>query len=184
MRAVSTGTPSRKRATPVRLNRNDAVARVDCAAVQTSLRVSGKLNAAAITPMTSAGSPSSVIDQPTMLGSAPNCRTQSPCDSTATGAAPVTPSASVNHRPSAGETRSTDASDCKGQRQNDEQTGNHAGLTIARVDKPELLGSVLSRRWRPLRGESDPTQSSVGIGTNASRLLPCCYAKRRGSEFR
>ena len=64
-----------------------------------------------MTPMTSVGTPSSGIDRPTMLRSPPKRRTQSPCDSTATGAAPVTPSASVNQRPSAGDTRRTDASD-------------------------------------------------------------------------
>jgi hypothetical protein len=110
-RALSTVTPSRNRARPVRLKRNDAVARVDCAAFQTSLRASGKLNAAGITPITSVGWPSSEIERPTMPGSPPNRPVQRPCDSTATDAAPVAPSASVNHRPRAGDTRRTDASD-------------------------------------------------------------------------
>ena len=43
-----------------------------------------------------------------MLRSPPNLRTHRPWDKTATGAAPVTPSGSMNHRPSAGCTPRTD----------------------------------------------------------------------------
>ena len=111
VRALSTVAPSRSRATPASVKRNDALARVDCAAIHMSVRASGKLNVAGMTPTTSVGTPSKMIERPTMLGSPPNLRTHRPWDKTATGAAPVTPSGSMNHRPSAGWTPRTETSE-------------------------------------------------------------------------
>jgi hypothetical protein len=84
---------------------------VDCAAIHISVRESGKLKVAGITPTTSVGTPLKVIERPTMLRSAPNLRSHSPCDRTATGAAPETPSCSMNQRPIAGCTPRTGASE-------------------------------------------------------------------------
>jgi hypothetical protein len=53
------------------VNRLDAVARVDWAAIQASVRGSGNVNEAGITPTTVVRSPSMVSDRPTMAGSRP-----------------------------------------------------------------------------------------------------------------
>ena len=66
-----------------------------------------------------------------MLASPPYRRIQSPCDSTATCAAPRSPSAFVNQRPSAGATCKTDARD---------------GVTAAITD-PIGLASIRERRF-------------------------------------
>src|SRR5207244_10001247 len=110
-RALASVVPSRNRATPMNVNRLDAVARVDWVAIQASVRTSGNVKEAGITPTTVVGSPSTVSDRPTMAGSRPKRRIHSPCESTTGGGLPGTPSWSVNQRPKAGWTRSTDTSD-------------------------------------------------------------------------
>src|SRR5262249_23635951 len=81
------------------------------AGTQASTRGSGNANEAGITPTTAVGTPSKLIDRPTMCGSCPNRRIQKPWESTATGEAPCAVSASVNQRPCACATPSTDVSD-------------------------------------------------------------------------
>ena len=63
VRALSSVAPSRSRATPVSVKRNDALARVDCAAIHMSVRASGKLKEAGMTPTTAVGTPSNA-DRP------------------------------------------------------------------------------------------------------------------------
>ena len=111
VRALAIVAPSRNRATPRSVKRKDALARVDWAAIHTSVRGNGNANVAGMTPITCVGTPFNRIDWPTMPGSSPYRRAHRPCESTAVGAAPVSPSCSANHRPSAGCTRSTFASD-------------------------------------------------------------------------
>jgi hypothetical protein len=62
VRALASVVPSRNRATPMTVNRLDAVVGVDWAAIQASVRASGKENEAGITPTTVVGSPSTVSD--------------------------------------------------------------------------------------------------------------------------
>ena len=101
-RALARVVPSRNRATPWNVNKLDAVARVDWAAIQASVRASGNVKEAGITPTTVVGSPSTESDRPRMAGSRPKRRIHNPCESTTGGGLPGTPSWSVNQRPRAG----------------------------------------------------------------------------------
>src|SRR3989442_14530175 len=78
------------------VNKLYAVARVDWAAIQASVRASGNVKEAGITPTTVVGSPSTEIDRPTMAGSRPKRRIHNPSESKTGGGVAGTPYLAAN----------------------------------------------------------------------------------------